>query len=145
METFAGEFSVRKIYEGLFGGILGSSPSSGQTLTLILLTICAGSAGAAFILLQRRKVRSRLAKEARLRPAQPQRPLRSVCTNRGGGNIDEAVGEADGGGRVPGGSSPIFTGIRVLEWATHIAAPTVGRCLADLGRYHMMGISISNV
>ena len=26
---------------------------------------------------------------------------------------------------VPGGDAPIFTGIRVVEWATHIAGPTV--------------------
>ena len=40
--------------------------------------------------------------------------------------------------RVPtpeavGNGTPMFAGVRVLELATHVAAPSAGRCMADLG------------
>lgn len=32
-----------------------------------------------------------------------------------------------------GSGAPMYAGVRVLELATHVAAPSAGRCMADLG------------
>ncbi|KNC75666.1 hypothetical protein SARC_11814, partial [Sphaeroforma arctica JP610] len=31
---------------------------------------------------------------------------------------------------APGSNAPLFTGIRVVEFSTHLAGPTVGRCMS---------------
>jgi hypothetical protein len=96
---------------------LSADSSSGDCSTCWLgISAGLGAAVVVGVVVWRLRVKRRVAAAQLLRPA-PQEPKLELKAKP----------------LPPGKGSPVFHGIRVLEFATHIAGPTVGRVFAELG------------